>query len=45
MREGTEEAIERKFSLGRMFSFYGELLSASQREMCALYLEEDLTMA
>ena len=45
MRESAEQAIGRKVALGRMFSFYGELLSESQRAVCSMYLEEDLSMA
>ncbi len=45
MKETAEQAIGRKIMLGRMFSFYGELLSDSQRSVCSMYLEEDLSMA
>ena len=44
MREGSEDMIERKLLLGRLLSFYGALLSETQRELASLYLEEDLSM-
>ena len=43
-RDSGENNIEKKMFLGRLFSFYGELLSAGQKEACGLYLEEDLSI-
>ena len=43
-RDFGEDNIGKKLYLGRLFSFYGELLSAGQKEACGLYLEEDLSI-
>ena len=41
----TEAPVEDRIETGWLFDFYGPLLTQRQRELLALYCEEDLTLS
>ena len=43
--EKSAGVMERKVFLSWLLAFYGEMLTANQKEMARLYWEEDLTLA
>lgn len=45
MEDQALSPLEKKLHSAVLFSFYGELLSPSQREMACMYFEEDLSLS